>query len=71
MYFCPLFSGSNGNALFVQYGATRVLIDAGRSGVFEESFGDRRIKTAADKGHGSDLPLPRLFEKLYDRIRQR
>ena len=32
MYFCPLFSGSNGNALFVQYGGTRVLIDAGRSG---------------------------------------
>lgn len=32
MYFCPLFSGSNGNALFVQYGATRMLIDAGRSG---------------------------------------
>lgn len=32
MYFCPLFSGSSGNALFVQYGNTRVLIDAGRAG---------------------------------------
>ena len=32
MIFCPLYSGSSGNALFVQYGQTRVLIDAGRSG---------------------------------------
>ncbi len=32
MVFCPLFSGSSGNALFVQYGRTRLLIDAGKSG---------------------------------------
>lgn len=32
MIFCPLYSGSSGNALFVQYGATRLLIDAGKSG---------------------------------------
>jgi len=32
MYFCPLYSGSSGNALFCQYGGTRVLIDAGKSG---------------------------------------
>ena len=32
MYFCPLFSGSSGNALFCQYGNTRVLIDAGKPG---------------------------------------
>jgi Metal-dependent hydrolases of the beta-lactamase superfamily I len=32
MYFCPLFSGSSGNVLFCQYGATRLLIDAGKSG---------------------------------------
>ena len=32
MYFCPLFSGSSGNALFCQYGNTRLLIDAGKSG---------------------------------------
>lgn len=32
MIFCPLFSGSSGNALFVQYGNTRLLIDAGKSG---------------------------------------
>lgn len=32
MLFCPLYSGSSGNALFVQYGDTRVLIDAGKSG---------------------------------------
>ena len=32
MYFCPLFSGSSGNALFCQYGETRLLIDAGKSG---------------------------------------
>ncbi len=30
--FCPLYSGSSGNALFVQYGDVRVLIDAGKSG---------------------------------------
>ena len=32
MYFCPLYSGSSGNALFCQYGQTRLLIDAGKSG---------------------------------------
>lgn len=32
MYFCPLYSGSSGNALFCQYGNTRVLIDAGKPG---------------------------------------
>lgn len=32
MYFCPLYSGSSGNALFVQYGNTRLLIDAGKPG---------------------------------------
>ena len=30
--FCPLRSGSSGNALFVQAGKTRVLVDAGLSG---------------------------------------
>lgn len=30
--FCPLYSGSSGNALFVRYGETRILIDAGKSG---------------------------------------
>ena len=33
LVFCPLYSGSSGNALFAQYGATRVLIDAGKPGV--------------------------------------
>lgn len=32
MIFCPLYSGSSGNALFVQYGQTRLLIDAGKPG---------------------------------------
>ena len=32
MYFCPLYSGSSGNALYVQYENTRLLIDAGKSG---------------------------------------
>ena len=32
MYFCPLYSGSAGNALYCQYGETRLLIDAGRPG---------------------------------------
>ncbi len=30
--FCPLYSGSSGNALFCQYGNTRLLIDAGKPG---------------------------------------
>lgn len=32
MVFCPLFSGSSGNALFVMGGRTKLLIDAGLSG---------------------------------------
>lgn len=32
MIFCPLYSGSSGNALFVQYGQTRLLVDAGKPG---------------------------------------
>ena len=32
MTVCPLYSGSNGNCTFIQYGGTRVLVDAGRSG---------------------------------------
>lgn len=32
MIFCPLYSGSSGNSLFVQCGGTRVLVDAGKSG---------------------------------------
>jgi len=32
LYFCPLYSGSSGNVLFCQYGHTRLLIDAGKSG---------------------------------------
>ena len=32
MQFCPLYSGSSGNALYVSYGGTRLLIDAGKSG---------------------------------------
>lgn len=31
--FCSLFSGSNGNSLFVTDGETRILIDAGVSGI--------------------------------------
>ena len=30
--FCPLFSGSSGNALFIGAGNTRILIDAGMTG---------------------------------------
>lgn len=32
LHFCPLFSGSSGNAIFVGAGDTRVLIDAGLPG---------------------------------------
>ena len=46
MYFCPLYSGSSGNALFCQYGNTRLLIDAGKPG--------RTIENAL-KGIGADI----------------
>lgn len=36
--FCPLRSGSSGNALFVQAGRTRVLVDAGLSGRTTEAL---------------------------------
>lgn len=32
MTFCPLYSGSSGNALLVQAGQTRIMIDAGKPG---------------------------------------
>ena len=32
MITCPLYSGSSGNCTYVQYGNTRLLVDAGRSG---------------------------------------
>ena len=32
MIFCPLYSGSSGNCAFVQYGRTRLLVDAGKPG---------------------------------------
>ncbi len=32
LFFCPLYSGSSGNVLFCQYGGTRILIDAGKTG---------------------------------------
>ncbi|MDD3470071.1 MAG: MBL fold metallo-hydrolase [Thermoguttaceae bacterium] len=32
MFFCPLVSGSSGNATVISHGKTTVLIDAGRSG---------------------------------------
>ena len=32
MIFCPLFSGSSGNTLYVEYNGTRLLVDAGKSG---------------------------------------
>lgn len=32
MIFCPLFSGSSGNCLYVAQGETRILVDAGLSG---------------------------------------
>ena len=33
MIFCPLYSGSSGNATLVGYGDTRVLVDCGKSGL--------------------------------------
>ena len=31
--FCNLYSGSSGNCLFIKYKDTRMIIDAGRSGI--------------------------------------
>ena len=45
MYFCPLYSGSSGNALFCQYGGTRLLIDAGKSG---KTIEDALVSIGAD-----------------------
>ncbi len=33
MQFCPLYSGSSGNALFLEAGGVRLLVDAGLSGI--------------------------------------
>ena len=47
LFFCSLFSGSSGNALFCQYGNTRLLIDAGKPGrAVEEAL--RGIGVAPD-----------------------
>ena len=32
MRFCPLFSGSSGNCIFIEGGGVRVLVDAGLAG---------------------------------------
>ena len=52
MYFCPLYSGSSGNCLFVQYGSTRLLIDAGKSG---KTVADALTRIGADPGTISGL----------------
>ena len=52
MYFCPLYSGSSGNCLFVQYGSTRLLIDAGKSG---KTIADALTQIGADPGTVSGL----------------
>ena len=53
MYFCPLYSGSSGNALFCQYGSTRLLIDAGKPGkaisdALEQIGVPTRVQTAIE-----------------------
>ncbi len=51
MYFCPLYSGSSGNVLFVQYGNTRLLIDAGKPGrQIEEALGRIGVNPATLSG---------------------
>ena len=68
MYFCPLFSGSSGNALFCQYGGTRILIDAGKTG---RQVGDalRSIgaepETLAGILVGVGIAIPLMFFGLY------
>lgn len=45
MNICPLFSGSSGNAILVEAGETRVLVDAGKSGKLLE--GELRLAGAS------------------------
>ncbi len=51
MFFCPLYSGSSGNVLFCQYGGTRLLVDAGKSGsCIEEALKDIGVKIRSISG---------------------
>ncbi|MHC1719409.1 MAG: MBL fold metallo-hydrolase [Clostridiaceae bacterium] len=48
MIFCPLYSGSSGNSIFVSSGKTRLLIDAGLPGKSIENALGQIGHTAAD-----------------------
>ena len=69
MIFCPLYSGSSGNCLFVQYGATRLLIDAGKSGKMIDEALDKikssnsiiEVNTGAMSRGWTDFPYPSKF----------
>ena len=51
LYFCPLRSGSSGNALLAQGGGTRVLIDAGLSGrALENLLRERGVEPGTLQG---------------------
>jgi len=65
--FCPLFSGSNGNSIFISYKNTRILIDCGcsfkrikesLSCIGEDIFGlDAVLITHSHNDHTSALPM--------------
>ena len=65
--FCPLFSGSNGNSIFISYKSTRILIDCGcsfkrikesLSCIDEDIFGlDAVLITHSHNDHTSALPM--------------
>ena len=47
LHFCPLFSGSSGNAVYIAAGETRILIDAGKSGrALEEALLSINVRAA-------------------------
>ena len=74
MYFCPLYSGSSGNALFCQYGNTRLLIDAGKTGscltaaLQKILAATRRFETLAKKKLEDLLATGEFEEKMVSEL---
>ncbi len=77
MLFCPLFSGSSGNAVYVSSGKTRILIDCGKSGIqVQEALGAIGVDPASlqailithehhDHIHGAGILSRRYHLPIY------
>ena len=64
MNFCVLGSGSKGNATYIESGETRILIDAGMSGIELQ----RRLSTIDVELHEIDAILDKISEKGYESL---